>query len=319
MRLSPLGHLVIAHVLLTAAVASLCYGLIDWHANGFSAEGIWLYDAGWRPHPVHFVALGIGLIGPALWDIFALTVARGERRLDVTEAAQEGGAAAASEPSAGEREGLAPRMEEPSAGEREGLAPRMEEPAEAASTTEEKPRSATAEHALAPRTFFRPVNAADRREFLALTQDGRDFHSPWIKPPLTAHTFRAYLRRNERDDHLGFAICLRDGGEMVGVVNINHILGGALRSGTVAYFAAKQHAGKGYMREGLTQVKEHAFQELRLHRLEANIQPGNTASQALVRGCGFDLEGVAPRFLYINGVWRDHERWAAVDEREELR
>ena len=303
MRLSPFGHLVIAHVLLTAAVASLCYGLIDWHANGFSAEGIWLYDAGWQPHPVHFVALGIGLIAPALWDIFALTVAIGERRLDVNEAAQEGGAAAS----------------EPSAGEREGLAPRMEEPAEAASTTEEKPCAATAEHSLAPRTFFRPVNAADRREFLALTQDGRDFHSPWIKPPLTAHTFRAYLRRNERDDHLGFAICLRDGGEMVGVVNINHILGGALRSGTVAYFAAKKHAGKGYMREGLTQVKEHAFQELRLHRLEANIQPGNTASQALVRGCGFALEGVAPGFLYINGAWRDHERWAAVDEREELR
>ena len=298
MSFSGLAHRVFAHLLLTAAVASLCYGLIDWHANAFSAQGIWLYDNGWRPHPVHFVAVGIALIAPALWDIFAMAFAAAERRIADAEAAEE--------PSAGEREGLAPRMEKPSD---DAAQEHTEEPAE------QQPDGAST----APRTFFRPVNAGDRREFLALTQDGRDLHSPWIKTPLTAHTFRAYLRRNERDDHLGFAICLRDGGEMVGVVNINHIVGGALRTGSVAYFVAKQHAGKGYMREGLTQVKEHAFQELRLHRLEANIQPGNTASQALVRGCGFALEGIAPRFLYINGAWRDHERWAAVAEREELR
>ena len=289
MSFSGLAHRVFAHLLLTAAVASLCYGLIDWHANAFSAQGIWLYDNGWRPHPVHFVAVGIALIAPALWDIFAMAFAAAERRVADAEAAEE------------------PSDEEPG----ENATPERTE----GESAEEQQDSASA----APRTFFRPVNAGDRREFLALTQDGRDLHSPWIKTPLTAHTFRAYLRRNERDDHLGFAICLRDGGEMVGVVNINHIVGGALRTGSVAYFVAKQHAGKGYMREGLTQVKEHAFQELRLHRLEANIQPGNTASQALVRGCGFALEGIAPRFLYINGAWRDHERWAAVAEREELR
>lgn len=287
MRLPLAGRVVIAYLLLAAAVASLSYGLIDWHANAFSAEGLWLYNNGWRPHAVHFIALGISLIAPALWDIFTLALAASERRYDA-EAAQERDADAVPERAEGTQ-------------------------------TEEQPDSARAAANAAPRTFFRPVNAADRSEFLALTQDGRDLHSPWIKTPLTAHTFRAYLRRNERDDHLGFAICLRDGGEMVGVVNINHIVGGALRTGTVAYFAAKQHAGKGYMREGLTQVKEHAFRELRLHRLEANIQPGNAASQALVRNCGFALEGIAPRFLYINGAWRDHERWAAVDEREELR
>ena len=287
MRLPLAGRVVIAYLLLAAAVASLSYGLIDWHANAFSAEGLWLYNNGWRPHAVHFIALGISLIAPALWDIFTLALAASERRYDA-EAAQERAADAVPERAEGTQ-------------------------------TEEQPDSAGAAANAAPRTFFRPVNAADRSEFLALTQDGRDLHSPWIKTPLTAHTFRAYLRRNERDDHLGFAICLRDGGEMVGVVNINHIVGGALRTGTVAYFVAKQHAGKGYMREGLTQVKEHAFRELRLHRLEANIQPGNTASQALVRNCGFALEGIAPRFLYINGAWRDHERWAAVDEREELR
>lgn len=291
-------HLLIAYMLLIAAVASLTYGLIGWHASSFDMNGVWLYDNGWRPHPVHFVALGIGLAAPMLWDIFTLALTAGERQYD------------AKERNAKKRADRAARTR----------------------VTSEKPASAggavvaAASHTASdqqsppsPRVFFRPITAADRAEFLQLTQDSRDFHAPWIKAPLTAHTFKAYLRRALGDDHAGYAICRRDGGEMVGVVNINNIIGGALRAGTLAYFVAEAQAGKGYMREGLTQVQEHAFQELRLHRLEANIQPDNVASIALVRSCGFVLEGTSSRFLYINGAWRDHERWAAVDDREGLR
>lgn len=59
-------------------------------------------------------------------------------------------------------------------------------------------------------------------------------------------------------------------------------------------------------------VIRRAFGELKLHRLEANIQPGNVASIALVRACGFALEGYSPRYLKIGGRWRDHERWALL-------
>jgi ribosomal-protein-alanine N-acetyltransferase len=68
------------------------------------------------------------------------------------------------------------------------------------------------------------------------------------------------------------------------------------------------------MTEGIELVLHHAFGALGLHRLEANIQPNNAASIALAKGAGFRLEGFSPRYLKIDGHWRDHERWAIVAE-----
>jgi ribosomal-protein-alanine N-acetyltransferase len=69
---------------------------------------------------------------------------------------------------------------------------------------------------------------------------------------------------------------------------------------------------QGFMREGLRAVTRHAFNRLGLHRLEASIQPGNAASIALARSCGFAKEGYSPRYLKLGGRWRDHERWAIL-------
>ena len=66
------------------------------------------------------------------------------------------------------------------------------------------------------------------------------------------------------------------------------------------------------MREGLALVVRHAFKTLKLHRLEANIQPQNAPSLALAKACGFRREGFSPLYLKIGGRWRDHERWAIV-------
>ena len=166
-----------------------------------------------------------------------------------------------------------------------------------------------------PRIYIRDVTASDRRELLALNRTSRELHYPWISPPLTPHMFKVYLRRTQRDDHAGYAICLRESHEIVGVININNIVTGALRSASVGYYVAHAQVGKGYMREGLARAKEHAFGELGLHRLEANIQPANKASIRLVQSCGFEHEGLSRRFLYIEGAWRDHERWAVIDDR----
>ena len=309
MRRSATRSLVIRHILLMASVASVVYGLTSWHALAFDTSQVWLYNNDWRPHPVHFVALGLGLMAPSLWEIFVLSMLLGTRQAPGDGTAPPRTAkpdnAVRQSPAASGREQLASVQ---ASGHQE-LAAAEDAAAQAASRTEVS---------TPPRTFVRPIQAADRRELLSLAQDGRDFHTPWIRAPLTAHTFKMYLRRTERDDHKGYAICLRDSGEMVGVVNVNNILRGSMLSASIAYYVAKGCAGQGYMREGLLQVKEHAFRQLGLHRLEANIQPGNTASIALVRSCGFVREGVSSRLLYIDGAWRDHERWAAVDTRPGL-
>jgi ribosomal-protein-alanine N-acetyltransferase len=75
------------------------------------------------------------------------------------------------------------------------------------------------------------------------------------------------------------------------------------------------HQAKGLMREGLGLTLRFAFRQLRLHRLEANIQPGNERSIALVKSLGFQQEGFSPRYLKISRQWRDHERWAILRER----
>ena len=105
-------------------------------------------------------------------------------------------------------------------------------------------------------------------------------------------------------------VCRIEDGAIAGYININEIVRGVFQSGYLGYAAVARYAGQGYMREGLELVLARAFTELGLHRLEANIQPGNSASIALVRGAGFVHEGFSERYLKIGGRWRDHERWA---------
>ena len=158
---------------------------------------------------------------------------------------------------------------------------------------------------------------AREREFLTAVRRSRRLLSPWVAPPDTARAYRAYVARLDRPTHEARFVVIRSSGELAGVVNVSEIVRGAFQSAYLGYYAFLPHAGHGYMREGLRLVLRWAFGALRLHRVEANIQPDNAASLALVRRLGFRLEGFSPRYLKIAGRWRDHERWAR--RREEWR
>jgi len=149
-------------------------------------------------------------------------------------------------------------------------------------------------------------------EFLAAVRRSRKLHGRWVSAPWTPTAYRAYLRRLRAPTHIGYLVCLRGSGELVGVVNISEIVRGAFQSGYLGYYAFTPFERRGLMAEGLALAIDEAFHVLGLHRLEANVQPGNTASSGLVRRLGFRREGYSPRYLKIRGRWCDHERWAIL-------
>jgi ribosomal-protein-alanine N-acetyltransferase len=142
----------------------------------------------------------------------------------------------------------------------------------------------------------------------------RSLHQPWSNPPTDLDSFASLVARTAQDHYDLQVVCLRDGGAIVGYFALSQIFRGAFHNAYLGYDGSAPYAGKGYMREGLELMLRHAFRVQRLHRVEANIQPGNQASRALVEGAGFRLEGFSPRYLKIGGRWRDHERWALTLE-----
>ena len=164
------------------------------------------------------------------------------------------------------------------------------------------------------RVVIRPGTLADEAEFLAAVDRSRKLHHPWVQPPITPDAYREDLSKHQEPHGITFFLWLEATGGLVGVVNVSEIVHGCFRSAYLGYYAFVPYAGRGLMKNGLTQVITHAFDVTKLHRLEANIQPGNRPSKALVRKLGFKREGLSPRYLKINGRWRDHERWAILSE-----
>jgi len=156
-------------------------------------------------------------------------------------------------------------------------------------------------------------SARRKAEFLAAVRRSRRLHAPWVQPPATPSAFAGFLRRARSKTHSGFFVRLATG-ELIGVINLNEIVMGSFRGAYLGYYAFAPYNGRGYMKQGLVLALRRAFKELRLHRVEANVQPENEASIALVRGLGFRREGFSPRYLKIAGRWRDHERWAITAE-----
>jgi len=162
--------------------------------------------------------------------------------------------------------------------------------------------------------FLRAARPGDRHEFLRLNRASLRLHRGRVSPPVTPRQFTAYLPRRRRPSSPGFLICRAPDGAIVGGINFNEIVRGSFQSAYLGYQIGAPFARRGYMTEAIRLALTFAFRQLRLHRVEANIQPGNQASLALVRQAGFRREGLSRRYLKIGGRWRDHERWALLAE-----
>ncbi|MEP7208541.1 MAG: GNAT family protein [Casimicrobiaceae bacterium] len=168
--------------------------------------------------------------------------------------------------------------------------------------------------------MLRPPRRTDESVFLAAVSASRRMHANWVRPPATSEAYRAFLKRFVSDarrdlEHtrtLGLVLCERSSGALAGVFNFSEIVRGALQSAYLGYFAFAGMEGRGYMREGLWLALDQAFGTLRLHRVEANIQPGNARSIALVESVGMRREGLSLRYVKVAGRWRDHARYAML-------
>jgi RimJ/RimL family protein N-acetyltransferase len=164
-----------------------------------------------------------------------------------------------------------------------------------------------------PELTLRELAPTDKPAFTEAMNKSVTLHSPWLKAPQTSDEFDAYYQRSLQINAKSF-MALDGAGNIVGVFNLNEIVLGSFQSAYLGYYGVVGHGGKGLMSAGLKLLLGKAFNELGLHRIEANIQPENLASIRLVTANGFRKEGYSPRYLKIDGQWRDHERWAITVE-----
>jgi [ribosomal protein S5]-alanine N-acetyltransferase len=160
------------------------------------------------------------------------------------------------------------------------------------------------------RVYLRPLIRSDADRFVAAVRASRSLHRPWVNPPSTRDAFIRRVAQRDGGRRVSMLALRRADDAFVGVLNLSEIVRGPLQQAFLGYYAFAPHAGNGYMREAMRLLLRYAFGPLKLHRVEANIQPANLASLALARGAGFNREGFSPRYLKIGGRWCDHERWA---------
>ena len=168
------------------------------------------------------------------------------------------------------------------------------------------------------RVHLRMPRRSDQRAFIAQAKQSRTLHRGWVQAPETPGAFAAYVERYNAAPatarHLGLLVLRNDDDALAGVINFSEIVRGGFQSAYVGYYAFAPLAGDGYMAEGFALALEFAFGQMKLHRVEANVQPANRRSLALVERLGFEREGYSRRYVKIGGRWRDHVRFAMLAE-----
>ena len=174
----------------------------------------------------------------------------------------------------------------------------------------------------ADRVYLRYPEMSDWRAWMAVRDASRDFLAPWEPawPADALHrsAFRRRLRRQraeiERDGAYPFFVFALADHALLGGVTLSHVRRGVAQAASVGYWVGAQHAGQGFMTEAVCAVLGFAFNQLRLHRVEAICIPDNHPSRRLLERVGFVREGYARGILKINGAWRDHLSYAILRE-----
>ncbi|GGN95422.1 GNAT family N-acetyltransferase [Saccharibacillus kuerlensis] len=187
---------------------------------------------------------------------------------------------------------------------------------------------------LTERLELRAFLPEEAEELLELRLANREFLAP-LEPVrsdsyLTLAGQRTEILQSEkgrvRDQAYVYAIRLRENGQLLGRAALTGIARGPFQNASLGYFLDRTHNGHGYMTEAARGIVELAFTKHRLHRVQAGVMPRNAASLRVLEKAGFRREGLAERYLKINGVWEDHilfgitiEDWKGKEEENDVR
>ena len=168
------------------------------------------------------------------------------------------------------------------------------------------------------RVYLRRPARRDAGQFVDAVRASRRLHGNWVAAPATPSAFRDYLARFAKPlrgaQHVGYVAATVEDDALVGVLNLSEIVRGAFESAYLGYYALAPFAARGYMTEALVLLLDAAYRDVGLHRVEANVQPTNVRSLALVERVGFVREGYSRRYVKVGGRWRDHVRLAMLAE-----
>jgi len=171
------------------------------------------------------------------------------------------------------------------------------------------------------RIVLRPIRRRDAPAWREIRARNADWLRPWEatlppRSPAAASSFAAMVRDLRRQAHRGygmpFVITFDD--QLVGQVTVGAIARGSARSAQLGYWIDSRYAGRGLMPVAVALVIDHCLGVAGLHRVEIAIRPENAASLRVVAKLGLRREGQAPRYLHINGAWRDHVIFALTVE-----
>jgi len=172
----------------------------------------------------------------------------------------------------------------------------------------------------APPVELRPLRYRDARDWDELRRRNAAWLRPWDAtspdPRAAPVSFRAMVRRLNSQARLGESLpwALTVGGHLAGQVHVSGIVRGSAQSAHIGYWIGQQYAGHGHVHTGVAMAIDHCLFAVRLHRVEINIRPENTASLRVVEKLGLRFEGRRERYLHIDGDWRDHLSFAITVE-----
>lgn len=168
---------------------------------------------------------------------------------------------------------------------------------------------------------LRPIETADAVAWQAARERSADWLRPWdaTVPPggdPRPSSFRAVVRRLRQSARAGttYPFVIEVDRRFAGQLTVNNIVRGSAQFASIGYWIDRSFAGRGVMPRAVALAIDHCFGAGRLHRVEIAIRPENTNSLRVVEKLGVRETGFAPKFLHIDGAWRDHRIYAITVE-----